>query len=758
MAKSLLVVESPAKAKTLKRYLGDGFEVAASVGHVKDLPKTGLGVDIENSFQPEYVTISGKGKVLSAIKKLARAADIVYLAPDPDREGEAIAWHLAEEIGYFDGKAPKTYRVMINEITQRGVTEALAKPTTINKGRYESQQTRRILDRLVGYQISPILWDKVRRGLSAGRVQSVAVRLVVDRERDVRAFEPQEYWNIKARLGTSTPPVFWTSLHQISRKEARVVNEAQAKAVVEAVKGGAWVVRDVVTKERARQPAPPFTTSKLQQEAARKLRFSSKLTMSVAQRLYEGIDIGEEGAVGLITYMRTDSTRLSNDAVGDCRDYISATYGPAYLPANPAKYKSKKGAQDAHEAIRPTHVQHTPEALRPFLSSEQYRLYKLIWQRFVACQMASAIFDQTRIDVANGSHLFRAVGAVQRFAGFLLVYEEGRDDQAEEEDAPLPPVQKGDKLELLELSSTQHFTTPPPRFTEATLVKELEERGIGRPSTYASIISVIQEKGYVEKRSGRFHPTELGSVVTELLVENFPQILDVEFTANMESQLDRVEGGTVNWVELLSEFYGPFARTLQDAQKNMRNLKAEATPTEVICDKCGAVMNIRWGRNGSFLACSRYPECKRSMEFQRTDEGVVVPIENQVETRGTCPDCGHPMLVKAGRFGRFVACSNYPSCRHTEPLSSGAPCPREGCDGELLEKRSKRGKVFFGCNRYPDCDYATWNRPLEQDCPACGQARLEESVKREGVRWLCPVCGHSQTPDGEAEGSADAAG
>ena len=749
MAKALLVVESPAKAKTIKRYLGDDFEVTASVGHIKDLPKNTLGVDVDDDFKPDYVTIKGKGKVLSGIKKLAKQVDAVYLAPDPDREGEAIAWHIADAIGAFKKKGPKTFRVLINEITKKGVQKAIANPTEIHQGRFNSQQARRILDRLVGYQLSPLLWDKVRRGLSAGRVQSVAVRLIVDREQEIRAFDPVEYWSIKARLNAQLPPEILASLHKVKGKKAEIANEAEAKAILDACNNQPWLVDSIVKRERQSNPPAPFTTSKLQQEAARRYRFSAKLTMSVAQRLYEGVEIGVEGAQGLITYMRTDSVRVSDEAITDCRGYIDKRMGDDFLPEQARVFKTKKSAQDAHEAIRPTKVSRSPEEIKSFLSPEQYKLYKLIWQRFVASQMAAAVFDQTRIDIANGDAIFRVSGSIMRFAGYRSLYQESTEGSADREDRTLPEVHKGEELKLLELIPEQHFTQPPPRFSEASLVKELEERGIGRPSTYASIISVIQDKGYVEKISSRFRPTELGEVVTVLLVESFPRIMDVAFTARMEDDLDRVEEGEADWKQVLQQFYDPFKLTLADAKENMRNVKREATPTDIDCDQCGKQMVIKFGRNGSFLACSGYPDCKNSMEYRRTDEGKIEPIIEEPDVRGECTECGKPMVVKTGRYGRFLACTGYPECRHTEPLKIGVGCPREDCEGDLIEKRSRRGKVFYGCNRYPDCDYATWNKPLLVRCPMCDAANLEEVSRRDGVTWVCPNCKHSQAPASE---------
>jgi len=759
MAKALVVVESPAKAKTIKRYLGEDYEVEASVGHVKDLPKSELGVDVEDDFRPDYVTIHGKGKVLKAIKRAARNVETVFLAPDPDREGEAIAWHIADEIGAINGKGPKTYRVMINEITQKGVNAAIQNPTELNKERFESQQARRILDRLVGYQLSPLLWDKVRRGLSAGRVQSVAVRLIVDREGEIQAFDPEEYWSIKALLAAETPPEFQAKLALIDGSREKVRNEEAATAIVEASKKGEWKVAKVKKHERKRKPPAPFTTSKLQQEAARKLRFSAKLTMSVAQRLYEGVDVGGDGAVGLITYMRTDSVRVSDDAVESCRKFVDAEFGEDYLPKKARKYKTKKSAQDAHEAIRPTNVQLRPELIKKYLSPEQYKLYRLIWCRFVACQMMPALYDQTRIDVGNGKYTYRAYGSVLKFDGFQKVYQEGRDEDADEDDdendddaPPLPEVKKGDVLELKEITPKQHFTKPPPRFTEATLVRELEDRGIGRPSTYASIISVIQSKNYVEKKKGRFHPTELGTVVTELLVENFPRVLDAAFTARMEDELDKIEEGSVDWVKVLRDFHDPFTETLTRAKKEMRNLKREEEPTDIECEKCGSMMVVKWGRNGSFLACSAYPDCKNSMEYTRDENGKVQPVIEVPEVVGECPDCGRDMVIKTGKYGRFLACTGYPECKHTEPVKLGVECPREDCeDGELVEKRSRRGKVFYGCNRYPECDYATWYRPLKDvRCPKCESANLEEATRRSGTKWICPICKYEKIPDDEA--------
>jgi len=745
MPKSLLIVESPAKARTLKRYLGDDFLVEASVGHVKDLPKNELGVDVEGGFIPKYGVIRGKGKVLQQLKKAALAADVIYLAPDPDREGEAIAWHVAEEIRPKRGDKPM-YRVMIHEITKKGVQEALAHPGVIDANRYNAQQARRILDRLVGYQISPILWDKVRRGLSAGRVQSVALRLVVERDREILAFRPEEYWTLDARLEGSVPPPFTARLYRIGGKAAKVADQVTAAALVARARQGEFRLAKVERKEKQRHPAAPFITSTLQREAFRKLRFSAKKTMSVAQRLYEGVDVAGQ-PVGLITYMRTDSTRLSADAVAACREHISARYGAQYLPAKPVVYKTKKGAQDAHEAIRPTAMEHTPEQVQGSLEREQFALYKLIWDRFVACQMRPALYDQTSFDVTATDLTFRATGSILTFKGFTAVYVEGTDEldkEAEEEEGKvLPDLVEGEVLRLLDLAHDQHFTQPPARFNESTLVKELEEKGIGRPSTYAQILSTIRDKGYVELQERRFFPTDLGILVNDLLVENFPQILDAGFTAQMESELDSVEEGKREWQELLKNFYGPFSHSVEKAAAAMENVKAREEPTDLVCERCGAGMIIRWGRNGFFLACSGYPACRNTKEFTRLADGSL-QIQEGEKTGERCPECGADLAIRQGRFGRFVACTKYPGCKYTSPISTKVACPVEGCSGELVEKRSKKGKTFYACNRYPACDHAVWDRPVPEPCPLCGNPFLIAKEGKSGASLRCPKrrCGY----------------
>ncbi|HET6982764.1 MAG TPA: type I DNA topoisomerase, partial [Myxococcaceae bacterium] len=753
----LVVVESPAKAKTIKKYLGTGYAVKASVGHVKDLPKSKMGIDVEHDFKPEYHVIPSKEKALGELKKAAAGAEQVFLATDPDREGEAIAWHLNEELRH-----PNAVRVLFNEITKKAIQEAIAHPRALDQAKYDSQQTRRILDRLVGYQISPLLWEKVRRGLSAGRVQSVAVRLIVEREREIKAFVPTEYWTLEAELEGKAPPPFRARLAKLDGKKAEVADKATADALLEELRKADYQVATVERRERRRNAPAPFITSKLQQEAANRLHFTAKKTMTLAQRLYEGVELGDEGQTALITYMRTDSVRLSDDAVKAAREHIAETYGKDALPDEPMVYKSRKSAQDAHEAIRPVSMEWTPDRVRPFLEPDMARLYELIWNRFVACQMKPAVYDQTTVEISAGRATFRAAGSILKFAGYLAVYgmapttdeESDREkndgeEKADEGNVQLPELAEGDRLRLVGqgLLSEQHFTQPPPRFTEASLVKELEEDGIGRPSTYASILSVIQEKKYVEKIEGRFHPTELGKITTEELVKHFPSEMDVTFTAGMEEQLDQISEGETDWRRVLRDFYGPFQATLALAKKQMRDVKREEIPTDVNCEKCGKMMAIKWGKMGRFLACTGYPDCKNTKDFKEVD-GKVVPVEEE-PTDETCEKCGRPMVIKRGRFGRFMACSGYPECKTSKPLSIGVACPT--CKvGYLTERRSRRGKVFFGCNRYPDCTFAAWDRPLPETCPQCASPYLlQKYSKRDGARIVCPnkECGYTRSVD-----------
>ncbi len=715
MGKSLVIVESPAKARTINKFLGKDFTVLASVGHIKDLPKSKLGVDIEKDFEPHYEVIKGKSNTIKELKQAGKKADRIYLAPDPDREGEAIAWHIAEEV---DKKREKSLRVLFNEITEKAVREAIEHPTVLDEHKVDAQQARRVLDRLVGYQVSPILWDKVRRGLSAGRVQSVAVRIICDREREVQAFVPKEYWSITAEFeGREGEPGFKAKLAKKDNKKIELNNEEETKKVLSDLSDTQFRVSEIETKEVKRNPSAPFTTSKLQQEASRKLGFSAKKTMMLAQQLYEGIDIGEEGPVGLISYMRTDSTRVSNEAIEAARIFIKEKWGADYLPGKPNIYKSKKKTQDAHEAIRPTYFQYPPETVKKHLSKDQWKLYQLIWNRFIACQMSPALIDQTRAQIAAKNYLFNASGSTIKFQGFTAVYVEGVDVEEEKEEK-LPSLKKDDIHKLSELMPAQHFTQPPPRYTEASLVKELEEKGIGRPSTYATILSTIQERDYVQKEKNQLKPTELGFMVTDLLIQSFPEILDVTFTAHMEEELDMIEEGKMQWRNTMKEFYGPFKESLEKAKKDMKNVKAEETPTDLVCEKCGKTMVIKWGRKGKFLACSGYPECKNTKDFTVNEEGKVVPMERVEEiTETACPKCGKPMVVKSGRFGRFLACSDYPDCKTTLPLTTGIPCPNDD-GGVLVERRTKRGRVFYSCSNYPKCSYATWEIPKKAEAEA----------------------------------------
>jgi DNA topoisomerase-1 len=740
--KSLIVVESPAKVKTISKFLGQKYKVLASMGHVRDLPQKKLGVDIEHDFTPQYVTIRGKGKILSDIKKAAKTAEKVYLAPDPDREGEAICWHVAQEIK--DNNKP-VYRLLFNEITKSAILDALAHPRQINQQRVDAQVARRILDRLVGYKISPLLWKKVQRGLSAGRVQSVAVRMICEREAEIEAFVPQEYWSITAKLQADEPPLFLAKLQKLAGKKAEVKNEAQALELVNELKQNSFQVADVKRKQKKRYPYPPFITSTLQQEAARKLGYSAKKTMRVAQQLYEGVETNE-GPIGLITYMRTDSVRIAREAQAEAREYINQHLGPEYLPAKPPVYKSRKGVQDAHEAIRPTSVLRKPESLKNQLDNDQWRLYQLIWQRFIASQINPAIMDTTTVDINSGRGCFRALGSVVRFPGFLKVYVEAKEEDKQEdatEGQPLPPLKPGQQVELLDLLPKQHFTQPPPRYTEASLVRALEENGIGRPSTYAAILSTIVARKYVDRKQKRFHPTQLGRLVNELLVDHFPDILNVEFTAQMEDQLDKIEEGQVDWVDSLRQFYQPFNQNLELAADKMRNVKREVKKTDLTCPQCNRELVIKWGRNGEFLACSGYPECRYTNNFSYNEQGKI-QLEEEQKVDEACPQCGQQLVVKNGRYGKFLACGNYPQCKFSKPITTGVSCPESDCPGYLSPKRSKRGRVFYGCSNYPQCKFALWDKPVPKKCPNCGADFLLERFKGDDKYLSChnKECGY----------------
>jgi DNA topoisomerase-1 len=728
MAKqSLVIVESPAKANTIKKFLGKNYKVIASVGHVMDLPKNELGVDIEDGFAPKYVVPRGKQKVLTQIKKDAKGVDEVYLALDMDREGEAIAWHLKN---YLEKVQDNVKRIIFNEITKTAIVEAIGNPMDVDQRKVDAQQARRILDRLVGYQISPILWQIFYYGLSAGRVQTVGLRLVCERENEIRAFVPEEYWSIEALLLTGTGGEIPAKVTRVNGKKAELKTKADVDPVLADLKNAKFVVGDVVRKEKKRNPQPPYITSTLQRDAARRLRFSPKKIMMIAQQLYEGIDLGKEERVGLVTYMRTDSVRVSNQARDAARDLVRDKFGEEFLPEKPKAYKQKKDAQDAHEAIRPTDVNRTPESVKEFLKKEQHAVYELIWRRFMASQMASARYDTTEIMIDAGKHQLKANGRVMTFPGFLTVYDESVGNGENE----LPAVAKGDALKLGTVDGTQHFTEPPPRFTEATLIKELEDDGIGRPSTYATIVSIIQDREYVAKEEGRLHPTTLGEQVWLTLEGFFPDVFDTKFTALMEEELDRVEGGEDTWQKVVNDFYTPFRKALDHIDDRKEGIKDSLQEeTDVTCDKCGRKLIKKWGRNGQFLACPAYPDCKFSRPLEEEAESLKLDAE--------CPKCGGRLVVKVGRYGRFAACEKYPDCKHTEAFPIGMACPKPDCEGQVVEKVTRRGKRFYGCSKYPDCDFATWDKPVPTVCSACGNPYIvEKTSQRRGTYFKCPNC------------------
>ncbi len=756
MGKSVVIVESPTKAKTINKFLGPSYTVCSSMGHVRDLPAKKLAVDIEHDFTPMYEVLPTRKDVVNELRKGVKNADAVYLAPDPDREGEAIAWHLYEVLKIPDDKV---HRVTFNEITRNAVQEAFKNPGSIDMNKVNAQQARRILDRLVGYQISPLLWKKVTKGLSAGRVQSVAVRLIVEREKEIKAFKSEEYWKITAVLNPKSeirnPKSFKAELFRIGEEDVKIHNEGQATTIVNDLHGAHYAVFSIKKQKKVNQPPPPFITSLLQQQASIRLRMSAKKTMLIAQQLYEGIEIGKEGTTGLITYMRTDSFRVAEQAIASCRSLISEKYGKDYLPDKPNVYAQRKGAQGAHEAIRPSYVEHAPDSLKPYLTQDQYKLYELIWNRFVASQMTPALYAITDVEVGAGKYLFKAKGRELLFAGHTIVSgtELGKDEQG------LPNLSEGQPLELISLTPTQHFTQPPPRYSEATLVKTLEKKGIGRPSTYAAIISTIQDRGYVKQENRVFYATELGIVVTDKLIEHFPKILDVEFTSRMESQLDRIEESKEDWIKTLKSFYEPFKKDLDRAHKEMKGIKespveseekcqlcgkpmvvrmsklgkflgcsgfpkckniipldttgerVEPEKTDQVCEKCGSPMVIRSGSRGKFLACSGYPKCKNTKSLTgSSDDGKPQTTDEK------CEKCGSPMVIRNSKMGRFLGCSGYPKCRNIKPLPTGVKCPKEGCGGELVQRKARKGKssfLFYGCSNYPKCDYTVNKLPEE---------------------------------------------
>lgn len=741
MSKDLIIVESPAKVKTIRKFLGSKYAVQASVGHIRDLPSKTLGVDEAHDFAPQYEIIPGKEKVVADLKKAAKAADNIYLAPDPDREGEAIAWHVAALIEK-ESKNKNVQRIQFNEITQRAVKEALAHPRPLNADLFDAQQARRVLDRLVGYKISPLLWNKVKRGISAGRVQSVALRLLADRDAERRAFVPEEYWLFRAFLEGAEPPVFRADLHKIDGKKAAVANEKEALALEERIKGQPFAVDSVTVKEREKSPAPPFITSTLQQVANQRLGYAAKRTMSVAQRLYEGVDLGERGTTALITYMRTDSVRIADDARAAAKECIESVWGKEYYPAKPRYFKSKGGAQDAHEAIRPVDVAITPDSIKPLVTPEQYQIYRLVWTRFLASQMAGArVEDTVVLATANGVQ-FRAKGERVLFPGFTVLTPQKNDDTVE-----LPGLAAGQSLALRSLEKEQKFTQPPPRYSEASLVRELEEKGIGRPSTYAGIIATLLDREYARLEEKHFAVTDLGRVVCELLTEYFIDLMDVGFTAQMEESLDKVAEGEEDWVALLNRFAADFNPTLEKAAKAMKNVKG-GFPSGLDCPECGKPTVIKFGKAGPFLACTGYPDCSFTSNFTRDDKGDVRIAERekpQYEIVGVCPDCGGDLAVKKSRTGsRFIACTKYPACKHAEPYSLGIACPSCG-EGRVVEKSSRRGKIFYGCDRYPQCDFATWDEPVAEACPECGSPFLVRKKPRGGAAYVgCPQkgCGY----------------
>ncbi|MCZ6776161.1 MAG: type I DNA topoisomerase [Ignavibacteria bacterium] len=735
--KSLIIVESPAKAKTINKYVGRDYIVEASVGHIKNLPKSRIGIDVEGGFIPEYETIEGKHDVIARLRNQAQKAQAVYIATDPDREGEAIAWHISKEI---EDKNDKIYRVLFQEITERGIAEAMQNPTKVDDRLVKSQQARRLMDRFVGYKISPFVWKTVFYGLSAGRVQSVAVRLICEREEEINSFIPEEYWSIVAEFQTQGSEPFLAKLFKVDGAEPKIGDSTTAEGYVNDIKKQKYSIADVQTKPVRRNPPAPFITSTLQQESARRLRYHTKRTMMLAQKLYEGVELGEEGRIGLITYMRTDSTRLSEGAVQEVREYIYLNYGKEYLPHAPRLFKKGKGSQDAHEAIRPTSTKYYPKAVKKYLDKEMFQLYELIWNRFVACQMSPAVFDQTTVDVRGGDYLFRATDSLPKFRGFLQVYDDVMEETEKQTDedpvSKLPSTLKqGQKADLTNVFPNQHFTKPAARFSESSLVKELEAQGIGRPSTYALIVDTILTRKYVEQVDRRLYPTELGKTVNRILVQNFPHLFNVWFTARMEEELDTIAEGKQAYQKVMEDFYHPFMKDVEGVDKNSAAIKKSLQEkTDEVCDQCGKPMIIKWGRNGRFMACTGYPSCKNTKPLPGEQE------QNSHVANMKCELCGGDMLVKGGKYGAFMGCSTYPQCKNTKPLSIGVECPK--CkDGYVIERKTKRKRVFYGCSRYPDCDFASWNKPVSQKCDTCGNAYMViKYTQTRGEYLSCPTC------------------
>ena len=733
MQKSLVIVESPTKAKTISRILGKDFTVTATVGHILDLPKERLGVDLEDDFKPQYRRIKGKSKLINEIIKAAENSSRIFLATDPDREGEAIAGHIAQVMGK---KSNPVGRVLFHEITKNAIQQAIDNPLQINWNKVDAQQARRVLDRLVGYLVSPILWKTVAKGLSAGRVQSVALRLICEREDEINAFVKEEYWTIDAELDTPANEKFSARLASLKNKKLKISDRQSVDKHLEILKDAEYVLRDKTIKKTRRSPKPPFITSTMQQDAGRLYRFGSKKTMGVAQSLYEGVELGAKGPAGLITYMRTDSVRSAPGAVQKVREHIASAYGTDYLPPKPRAFKTKNRSQDAHEAIRPTDVSLEPKSIKKYLNADQFKLYSLIFNRFVASQMADAVFENTALKIEAGDYEFRASGSVPVFRGYLQVWQDDDENGSaadKDKNVKIPAkISVGETLRLDKLLPGQHFTEPPPRFSESTLIKTLDELGIGRPSTYASIISVLFDRKYVDRKERALFPTELGVTVKTILINNLPEIFSVDFTAQMENNLDNVEAGELRWNKVIGDFYSPFSDKLESIKARKDEIKKSVQEkTGEKCDKCGGEMIIKWGRNGKFMACNNFPDCRNAKPLSGEEPEV---------SDEKCPKCGGNLLVKNGRFGKFLGCENYPKCKHIGQIDLGIDCPKDDCGGKVTEKKSKRGKVFFGCSEYPKCDFVSWYLPVKKDCPDCGNAFLELRTRKSGDLWKCPKC------------------
>ncbi len=760
--KNLVIVESPSKAKTINKYLGNNYVVLASKGHLIDLPKSKLGIDVEKGFEPIYIKIRGKASIINELKKAAKNSEKIFIATDPDREGEAIGWHIKNFLS-VNANTPPLYRLRLNEITKSAIETAILSPSDVNISMVNAQQARRVLDRLVGYGISPILWKHIRRGLSAGRVQSVALRLVSERELDIKAFKPEEYWSIEADFQTIENQIIHAVLVKINNEKIDIKSQEAATIIKEKIEKASFKVSDIIQKDKIKRSPLPLTTSKLQQEAYKQLRFSAKKTMAVAQGLYEGVEV-ETGLIGLITYMRTDSQRISPEAKEEARKFIQEIYGPTYIDQTEKSNAKKIKIQDAHESIRPTSVFRTPESIKQYLLPDQFKLYQLIWKAFVASQMSAAQYQVTSVNITGDEFVFRATGTSVAFDGFTKIYQEiidedkkNQESEENESDIKIPKVEIDQKLEYQNIFQNQHFTQPPPRYTDASLIKILEELGIGRPSTYAPTLGTLQTRRYIEKNNGRFFLTELGDLIINLLMKNFSNILDYEFTAKLEKELDDVENGREDWHKIIQEFYDPFKNKLQEAEKFFLEQKSIIEQeTDIVCEKCGKKMITKWGRHGKFLACSAYPTCQNTKNLKETLDGSLVVEDTHTDEK--CPKCGNAMIIRAGRFGKFLACEKYPECKTTKSFTLKIPCPL-GCGGEIVVRHAKRGSVFYGCSRYPECRFQSWNKPINRPCPKCGSVFLIEKYnKTQGAYIACPnkECDYHEEPsDASAEKSTE---